>query len=275
MAPRLITAGLLLVLLLALQLPILPWQPAVTQALQDAGPYWRQILALGLVAGLGLALPRTGSTAPRPPAPTAHAMLLLGIGALLLLEPLLHLLLLVWAGQHAEPGLLALVLPPPTPSATALLWQVPLAVVLPAVIEEWAFRGRLFDLLRRSWGPGHACSLSTLVFAAVHATPTAILVSLPVGLLLALLRLGGAPVRICMLVHGTHNLLFLSVAGLAAMPRIPLLMVVCGAWLLSLGLAWRWFPHPRQQRRMLLGSSAVMFLALWLLPDHDRLQRDL
>ena len=100
--------------------------------------------------------------------------------------------------QEAAPDLI-----PPTPTDGYVL-LLGVAVVAAPLVEELLFRGLLLGALRRAVSDGAAVVWSSLLFTFVHP-----MISWPpvflLGLACALLRLRGAPVVACMVLHAVYN----------------------------------------------------------------------
>lgn len=207
------------------------------------------------------------------------------VGLLLLTEPLLHLGLLAWSGIQPTPASRDAVFPVPVigqaagrPWWAGALTIVTLSLVVP-VAEELFFRGRLLGWLVARWGwrrggTTAAVSLTTLAFAAAHGTPAQALVAVPLGLLLALIRLRTGEVGGCILAHACHNSLFLFLGPM--LPGLP-----WAAPLLALGgtilLAATWMHHAAPAVRFrhakalaAVALAAAIILATW--PSYRRLQ---
>jgi len=199
--------------------------------------------------------------APEPqrrPSPVIRDETAMAVGALLLAEPLMHLGFLAWSGWHPSVVSRDAVLPVPMQAVAAggLGWWsgtltiLTLSTLVP-VAEELFFRGRLLDLLRRRLGGTRmatvsAVSITTLAFAAAHGTQVQALFALPLGLLLALIRLRGGGLGACMLAHACHNSLFLFVGPvLFARPWAAPLLALAGAMM----IAAAWIDHPRTSTR--------------------------
>lgn len=178
----------------------------------------------------------------------------IAVGALLLAEPLMHLGFLAWSGWHPSAMSRDAVLPVPFQAVTAgaggwwegLLTILTYSLIVP-LAEELFFRGRLLDLIRTRLGGTRmatvsAVSLTTLTFAAAHGTPVQALFALPLGLLLALMRLRGVGLGACVLAHACHNALFLFIGPvLFAQSWAAPLLAFTGAMM----IAAAWIDHPR------------------------------
>jgi membrane protease YdiL (CAAX protease family) len=191
---------------------------------------------------------------PRRPSPVIRDETAMAVGALLLAEPLMHLGFLAWSAWHPSVVSRDAVLPVPMQAVAAGAqgwWSGTLTILtlstLVPVAEELFFRGRLLDLLRRRLGgtrmaTASAVSITTLAFAAAHGTQVQALFALPLGLLLALIRLRGGGLGACMLAHACHNSLFLFVGPvLFARPWAAPLLALAGAMM----IAAAWIDHPR------------------------------
>jgi len=80
-----------------------------------------------------------------------------------------------------------------------------LAVVLAPVVEEMVFRGLLFGWLRERCGTTAGAVLSSIAFAAVHASLTAVVALFLVALLLCALHVRTRSLYPCMLYHSLLN----------------------------------------------------------------------
>ncbi len=216
----------------------------------------------------------------------------MAVGALLLVEPLMHLGFLAWSGWYPSVVSRDAVLPVPMQAVAAGAqgwWSGTLTILtlstLVPVAEELFFRGRLLDLLR-AWMGGtrmatvSAVSITTLAFAAAHGTQVQALFAIPLGLLLALIRLRGGGIGSCILAHACHNSLFLFVGPLLfARPWAAPLLALAGGMM----IAAAWIDHPRtsSQRRVpnrwrplvaitaVVASAAVIFSTY---PGYRRIQ---
>lgn len=216
----------------------------------------------------------------------------MAVGALLLAEPLMHLGFLEWSGWHPSVVSRDAVLPVPFQAVAAgaqgwwsgTLTILTLSLLVP-VAEELFFRGRLLDLLRARLGGTRmatvsAVSITTLAFAAAHGTQVQALFAIPLGLLLALIRLRGGGIGACIVAHACHNSLFLFVGPvLFARPWAAPLLALAGTMM----IAAAWIDHPRTSPRLRVGKpwrplvavSAVVLTALVLFstyPTYRRLQ---
>lgn len=216
----------------------------------------------------------------------------MAVGALLLAEPLMHLGFLAWSGWHPSSVSRDAVLPVPLQAVAAGAqgwWSGTLAILtlslLVPVAEELFFRGRLLDLLRERLGGTRmatvsAVSITTLSFAAAHGTQVQALFAIPLGLLLALIRLRGGGIGACIVAHACHNSLFLFVGPLLfARPWAAPLLALAGTMM----IAAAWIDHPRtsprprvaNRWRPLVAVSAVLLTMLVLFatyPTYRRLQ---
>ena len=219
-------------------------------------PVLPALVSLGLLLACWC-IPRE-SGPPRRPSPVIRDETAMAVGALLLAEPLMHLGFLAWRGWHPSAVSRDAVLPVPLQAVAAggLGWWygtltiLTLSTLVP-VAEELFFRGRLFDLLRRRLGgtrmaTASAVSLTTLLFAAAHGSQVQALFALPLGLLLALIRLRGGGLGACMVAHACHNSLFLFVGPvLFARPWAAPLLALAGVMIIAVA----WIDHPRTSSR--------------------------
>ena len=80
-----------------------------------------------------------------------------------------------------------------------------LAVVLAPVVEEMVFRGLLFGWLRERCGAAAGAVLSSIAFALVHASLTAVVALFLVALLLCAIHVRTRSLYPCMLYHSLLN----------------------------------------------------------------------
>lgn len=169
----------------------------ITMLAQSLG----QILGLGIPIAFGLLLldGARGDAALRRPRPGVLTLTLLLAAAL-------------WVPLWALDALRARVIADPDQEAVfhMLIQADPLAcllglAVLPALLEETAFRGILLGRLGRAWGPGVAIPATALLFAAFHLSPAQFIVPLALGLLYGWLRWRTASLWPCILAHAVHN----------------------------------------------------------------------
>ena len=264
-------AGLLLAgaaIAVAMPAELAPWAAPLRAALRSGWPAGTVALGLVLVIA-GRLLPAPSERLPR----LDHSGLTVGL--LLLLEPLLHLgVLAVCAGaasRFATEALLPAAPPRFTPNA-ALLTRVLVFAVLAPVCEEYFFRGRLLPWLRGHLGTASAVSISACAFAIAHGDLVQAAVALPVGLLLAGMRVAGADLGACMLAHAIHNGLFLvGGAGLVALPWIGPAMAGSGAVLAAFAWIYHLRPRPAPHRRFLLAVLLSATVVAAALPGYRRL----
>jgi membrane protease YdiL (CAAX protease family) len=230
----------------------LPWAGWVRAQL----PAWWMLplIASALLAAAAVCLP--GDPGPEEPRarrwwPTTHSAgaVALGLGLLLLLEPVLHLGVLAYLARLPAPGSDEVLLPGAVglgPDQLAL--RIAVLCVAAPVAEELFFRGRLLPWLALRIGPWPALSFTSLAFALAHGSPIACLVAAPIGLLLGWLRLQRRDLGACVLVHQTHNGLFLLAGpALVTAPVSAAVLAVGGALMLILAalherLGWRAIP---------------------------------
>jgi membrane protease YdiL (CAAX protease family) len=80
-----------------------------------------------------------------------------------------------------------------------------LAVVMAPIVEEIVFRGLLFGWLRERWGTVAGAVISSLAFAAIHASLTALVALFLVALLLCAIYTRTRSLYPCMLYHAMLN----------------------------------------------------------------------
>ncbi len=190
------------------------------------------------------------------------ATVALGLGLLLVLEPLLHLTVLGYLTLAPAPGSLDLLLPNSGGSTPGeLARRIAVLCLLAPVAEELFFRGRLLPLLVPRIGAWGALTFTSLAFAVAHGSPITALVALPIGLLLGWLRLCHRDLGACVLVHQAHNGLFiLAGPALVTAPLSAAVLAVGGALMLTLAAL-----HTRQRWHALpagLALAAAMALAV-------------
>ncbi|MEG2174036.1 MAG: type II CAAX endopeptidase family protein [Oscillospiraceae bacterium] len=118
------------------------------------------------------------------------------------------------------------------------------ATLLPAVLEEFAFRGALMQSLRR-FGDGFALLVSSLLFAVVHLHPLSIPNALLMGLVIGYFVLFTGSVWIGVIIHFVHNAVLMLTLGLSYLLAEPTYTVA----VLSMELFF-----------LLAGLAAVVFL---------------
>ncbi len=254
---------------------------AVTSALPWAGALRRladqpalRLLSGGepwpvMVAGTALLLLFAGWLMPRPAPGLVRRRdnTALAVGMLLLLEPLVHLLVLWWSASHPT-DISAAVLPAAHTAhgAAGKILTIVCVSLLAPMGEELFFRGRLLPWLQAFWGGSRAATVAavvvtTLAFAASHGSPAQALFALPLGLLLAFIRLRAGDLAGCVLAHAVHNSLFVfGGPTLVGNPFVAPGLAVGGA--LLVGLAWI---HHRQQpprRAVALVAGMLVLIAL-------------
>lgn len=206
-----------------------------------------------------------GKSGPSDPWPTVHRAdaVALGLGLLLLLEPLLHLAVLGYLARANAPGADEVLLPlsvGSNPSELAL--RIAVLCILAPVAEELFFRGRLLPWLAGRIGPWPAISCTSLAFAVAHGSPVTCLVAAPIGLLLGWLRLHRRDLGACVLVHQAHNGLFiLAGPALVTAPVSAAVLAIGGALMLTLAAA-----HTRLGWRALPGGLALAALLAVAVP---------
>ncbi len=231
--------------------------------------WWLPMIASALLLAAAACLPgRPRDAAPvptgRPLWPTQHKAeaVALGLGLLLMLEPILHLTVLGYLTRAHAPGAEDILLPGASarsPGEFGL--RIAVLCVLAPVAEELFFRARLLPLLAARLGPWTALSFTSLAFAVAHGSPISCLVAAPVGVLLGWLRLRHRDVGACVLVHQAHNGLFLLAGpALVTAPLSAAVLAVGGALMLTLAAL-----HGRNRLRAVpagLALAAALALAV-------------
>jgi membrane protease YdiL (CAAX protease family) len=213
------------------------------------------IISLGLLLAVWLIPPAERSR--RRIGPVVRDETAMAVGVLLLCEPLLHVFFLWWSGSHPSVVSRDAVLPVPMLGGLAAMpwWAGVMTIltisVLVPVAEEFFFRGRLLDVLRfwfRSsrFATVWAVSITTLAFAAAHGSQVQALFAIPLGLLLAIIRLRSGSIGGCILAHACHNSMFLFLGPmLFAKPWVAPLLALSGVML----IAAAWTDHPSTSDR--------------------------
>ncbi len=80
---------------------------------------------------------------------------------------------------------------------------------LPAVSEEWLFRGYVQTRLAQRWRPWLAILVSSLLFAAFHVEPVHVIAVFPIGLWFGYISWRSASILPAMLAHAYNNALSL------------------------------------------------------------------
>lgn len=106
---------------------------------------------------------------------------------------------------------------------STFLSSIVLGLIVAPFCEECLIRGFCVSRLSEAFSPVVVAILSSLLFAGMHGTLTHLPLTFLLGLLLAGIRIEGAPLWHCMLVHSFSNFLSLFVS--------PLLRVE--AWMVS------------------------------------------
>lgn len=246
---RVVAGCVLAVLAVALSGPPtwLPWN----RPLHALATAWWMVPAAASLLLLGSALLLPVPTRPEDDGTGRHRAdsVALGLGLLLVLEPLLHLAVLALLAVRRTPGAEDVLLPgAPASQPVALAIQVGVLCILAPIAEELFFRGRLLPWLAARLGPGSALSASALAFAVAHGSPIACLLAVPVGLVLGWLRLSRRDLGACIIVHQVHNgLILLAGPALFTLPLAAAVLAGGGVVLLALAAAhaggrWRALP---------------------------------
>jgi membrane protease YdiL (CAAX protease family) len=268
---RIIIALLLALTAVLLAAPgtLVPWN-GIVRAAFPAHP-WSLLPTL-----VSLILLLAAATMPRHDIERAagkdHDYTAMAVGLLLLVEPLVHLMVLWWNASHPSLASSEAVLPGAAGIQSAGGWPGMARLLevsfLAPVAEEAFFRGRLLPWLdcawrKARWGRAAAMVVSSLAFALAHGDPMLAVIALPLGLLLAFVRLRSGDLSGCMLAHACHNSLFLFVGpGLISTPWMAPVLATGGAVLVS--AAWLHHRHLHAPHRH-LRATAVMVSALSLI----------
>jgi uncharacterized protein len=79
--------------------------------------------------------------------------------------------------------------------------------ILPAIAEEWLFRGYIQSRLLKRWHPAWAILLSSLLFAGFHMDPVHVVAVIPLGLWLGLITYYSGSLIPAMIAHAYNNAL--------------------------------------------------------------------
>ena len=90
-------------------------------------------------------------------------------------------------------------------------------VIVPAVLEEFAFRGIVFGLLL-PYGEGFAILATATVFGLFHGNFEQIPFAFLVGLVLGFVRVKTGSIALCMAIHAANNLVAMSTSYSSALP---------------------------------------------------------
>jgi membrane protease YdiL (CAAX protease family) len=86
------------------------------------------------------------------------------------------------------------------------LWQLlALFALAPAVFEEVAFRGIIFERLRRVLGEREGWLVQAAFFSVLHLSPVIFLTHFAMGLILGWLRIRARSLLPCMILHASWN----------------------------------------------------------------------
>jgi membrane protease YdiL (CAAX protease family) len=88
-----------------------------------------------------------------------------------------------------------------------LAWGIFFIAILPPIFEELAFRGYLFNLLKRVTNARNTIIATSFLFALVHFSFISIIWIFPFGLLLGYLRNKYNTLWLGMIIHFIHNLI--------------------------------------------------------------------
>jgi membrane protease YdiL (CAAX protease family) len=103
-----------------------------------------------------------------------------------------------------------------SPAMLAVMLMI--ASILAPLSEEVFFRGFLYNAAKRRFGIIAGVAISSVVFAAVHFGPLAIIGIIPMGILLAVAYERTGSLWVPIMMHATNN--FLAVIGTYLMPDL-------------------------------------------------------
>lgn len=124
-------------------------------------------------------------------------------------------------------------------SPVALALQVASLAIVPALVEEWLFRGAVLSEMMDGAGRWTAFGLTTLLFALMHGSLAGLPAHLLVGAALTLLMMRTGTLMAPMAMHLSYNLSALVWQGMS-----PGWRSVCAAMLLALA-AWAVWTMPK------------------------------
>lgn len=79
--------------------------------------------------------------------------------------------------------------------------------IVPAIAEEWLFRGYIQSRLLKRWHPLWAILVSSLLFASFHADPVHIIAVIPLGIWLGMIAYASGSIIPAMIAHAYNNTL--------------------------------------------------------------------
>jgi membrane protease YdiL (CAAX protease family) len=79
--------------------------------------------------------------------------------------------------------------------------------LMPAISEEWLFRGYIQTRLLKRWHPAWAILLSSLLFAAFHMDPVHVIAVIPLGIWLGTITYYSGSIIPAMIAHAYNNAL--------------------------------------------------------------------
>ncbi len=126
----------------------------------------------------------------------------------------------------------------PSGSAFSYIIYILNVVLLPSLVEEWAFRGVLLQSLRR-FGDGYAILLSSIIFALAHANISQIPTTFLVGIIMAICVVMTGSVWSGVIIHFVNNalvILFTFIISNASPENIDLITLAKNAVYIILGI---------------------------------------
>lgn len=93
-----------------------------------------------------------------------------------------------------------------------LAWTLALVVIVPALVEELAFRGLMFSTLARTLSVTESLVISSLAFALLHLALASLVTHLPLGLYFCWLRHRSGSIWPGVYAHAVHNLCIVLLA---------------------------------------------------------------
>lgn len=138
---------------------------------------------------------------------------IIGIGAFLISTGINGVMLLIADSLGANTGALASELPPM--SGVSIISSILLICVVPAVTEEWLFRGALLNSWR-GLGRRRAILLTAALFTLMHTQPISIPSFMFLAYIMGAMAYDSRSVYPAMIVHFMNNLISLTISSLPA-----------------------------------------------------------
>ena len=140
-------------------------------------------------------------------------------------------------------------------------------VIVPGILEEFAFRGIVLGLLR-PYGEAFAIIASAAVFGILHGNFEQIPFAFLVGLVLGFIRVKSGSVAVCMAVHAGNNLIAVITSYLTGLPAaiinlvytVYILLILIASVLGIMLLKYKGeFSFPKVERPIPAGKTYIYF----------------